>query len=83
MSKLKEAHKQQAREHLQRAVEYAQAVVRRERPFYSLGALSMYSLTLIAEAPVIFARPDPAGHAQLRRMMRSSRPRRVGAWLTR
>jgi hypothetical protein len=38
------------------ALDRAGVILERERPFFSLGALSMYTLALIAEAPVIIAR---------------------------
>jgi Zn-dependent protease with chaperone function len=38
------------------ALHYLRGVVERERPFYSLNALTMYGLTLIGEIPVILAR---------------------------
>jgi Zn-dependent protease with chaperone function len=41
---------------LQTAREKALVVLERERPFFSPGALAMYFLALIAEAPVIIAR---------------------------
>jgi Zn-dependent protease with chaperone function len=41
---------------LRRALDGAGVMVERERPFFSVGALSMYALALIAEAPVILAR---------------------------
>lgn len=37
-------------------VEFIRGLIERERPFYSLNALTMYALTLIAELPVIFVR---------------------------
>lgn len=36
--------------------DHATVWIERERPYFSLGALSMYTLALIAEVPVIFAR---------------------------
>jgi hypothetical protein len=36
--------------------DHAAVWIERERPYFSLGALSMYTLALVAEIPVIFAR---------------------------
>jgi Zn-dependent protease with chaperone function len=44
------------RSFLRSARDHAVVLVERERPFFSLGALSMYALALVAEVPVIFAR---------------------------
>jgi Zn-dependent protease with chaperone function len=44
------------RSFLQSTLDHAQAILRRERPFFSLGSLSMYTLAVIAELPVILAR---------------------------
>jgi hypothetical protein len=44
------------RSFLQSTLEHAQTLFEREQPFFSLGALSMYALSLIAEIPVILAR---------------------------
>src|ERR1035438_1235953 len=44
------------RSFLRTILDRAAVIVERERPFFSLGALSMYTLALIAEVPVIFAR---------------------------
>jgi hypothetical protein len=41
---------------LQTAREKARVILDRERPFFTPGAMSMYALALIAEAPVIIAR---------------------------
>jgi hypothetical protein len=41
---------------LRRTLDRAGVMIERERPFFSLGELSMYALALIAEAPVIIAR---------------------------
>jgi Zn-dependent protease with chaperone function len=41
---------------LRSTVTRAAAIVERERPFFSFGAVSMYALALFAETPVIFAR---------------------------
>lgn len=44
------------RSFLRTILDRALAICKRERPFFSLGALSMYALALIAETPVIIAR---------------------------
>jgi Zn-dependent protease with chaperone function len=44
------------RSFLRSARDHAAVLIERERPFFSLGALSMYAFALIAEAPVILAR---------------------------
>ncbi len=44
------------RSFLQSAFDRALTILERERPFFSLGSLSMYILSLIAEIPVILAR---------------------------
>lgn len=44
------------RSFLRSTLDHAQAVLERERPFFSLGSLSMYTLSVIAEVPVILAR---------------------------
>jgi Zn-dependent protease with chaperone function len=44
------------RSFLRSTLDRAGGILRRERPFFSLGALSMYTLALAAETPVIFAR---------------------------
>jgi Peptidase family M48 len=41
---------------LQAARDKARVIVDRERPFFTPGAMSMYALALVAEAPVILAR---------------------------
>jgi Zn-dependent protease with chaperone function len=41
---------------LRRTLDWTLVVLARERPFFSLGALSMYSLALAAETPVIVGR---------------------------
>ena len=44
------------RSFLRSALDHALTILERERPFFSLGSLAMYSLSLIAEIPVILAR---------------------------
>lgn len=44
------------RSFLDSARDHATVWIERERPYFSLGALSMYTLALVAEVPVIFAR---------------------------
>jgi Zn-dependent protease with chaperone function len=44
------------RSFLRSILDHALTLLERERPFFSLGSLSMYSLSLIAEIPVILAR---------------------------
>jgi Zn-dependent protease with chaperone function len=41
---------------LRMTLDHALAILNRERPFFSFGSLSMYTLALIAETPVILAR---------------------------